>query len=429
MFKNITKIGYHYCVSFIVTFRLNGIHSEQDILPLCKSRITLSQNKIPKPFVKFAPKGTPSFYDTVKEEVAAYFEGKQLSELGNRKMYIKTAVMLALYFVPLAVIISGLGSVSLWLFYALWLVMGVGIVGLGVGVMHDSNHGAYSGSKRLNNMLGNVLNVIGGFSLNWKIQHNILHHTYTNLAGLDEDIEAGGLLRMSPHKEYSSFHKYQHLYALPLYSIMNLYWISAKDYLMLFRYDRHDLLRKQKTTLVKAVTQLSLLKVFYFTYIILAPMLFAGVAWYHVLFGFIAMHVVAGLALALIFQPAHVMETSEFPEMAPGKKMENSWAVHQILNTANFSPNSVVTSWFLGGLNYQIEHHLFPHICHVHYPALSGIVKRVAAQYNLPYQVQPTFAKAILEHLNMLRKLGNEHFKPAPIQISLQPIPVVLPGS
>ena len=376
----------------------------------------MSKTRISKPFVKFAPKGTPSFYDTVKAEVTEYFATNNISELGNRKMYIKTAAMLSFYFIPFVVIVTGLAASSTLLFLSMWLLMGVGIVGLGVGVMHDSNHGSYSENKRLNNMLGNVLNVIGGYSLNWKIQHNILHHTYTNLAGLDEDIEAGGLLRMSPHKDYSSFHKYQHIYALPLYAIMNLYWITAKDYLMLFRYDKHDLLRKQKTTLRKTLIELSLLKVFYVAYIIVLPILFSGFSWQMVALGFVMMHIVAGLSLALIFQPAHVMETSEFPAMTQGHKMENSWSVHQVLNTANFSPNSKVTSWFLGGLNYQIEHHLFPQICHVHYPQISKIVARVAKDYNLPYQVQPTFLKAIIEHLNMLRKLGNKNFMLEPVQ-------------
>lgn len=327
-------------------------------------------------------------------------------------MYLKTAVMLSLYFIPLGVVLSGLASFNLVFFYLMWATMGVGIVGIGVSVMHDSNHGAYSNNKTLNTMLGNVLNIIGGFSLNWKIQHNILHHTYTNLAGLDEDIEAGGLLRMSPDKPHKVYHRFQHIYALGLYSIMNIYWVTAKDYLMLARYNKHDLLKKQKTTYAKAVTQLSLLKVFYFSLMLVVPILTTGLPWYHVLFGFLGMHVIAGLSLALIFQPAHVMETSEFPAMTTSRKMENSWAVHQVLNTANFCPNSNITSWFIGGLNYQIEHHLFPQICHVHYPELSKIVKRVAKDYNLPYQVQPTFGRAIIEHLKMLRKLGrNEpHF-------------------
>jgi len=307
----------------------------------------------------------------------------------------------------MVLLITGLAHFSLLFFYFLWAVAGVGIVGIGVSVMHDSNHGSYSDNKNLNNFLGNVLNVIGGYSLNWKIQHNVLHHTYTNLAGLDEDIEAGGLLRMSPQKPYSKIHHYQHIYALFLYAIMNLYWVTAKDYLMLFRYDKHDLLKKQKTTLRKSVIQLSLLKVFYFSYVLVVPILFSGFAWYQVLLGFVGMHVIAGLSLALIFQPAHVMETSEFPALpSGGAKMENSWAVHQVLNTANFCPDSVITSWFVGGLNYQIEHHLFPQICHVHYPEVSKIVKRVAAEYNLPYQVQPTFYHAIKEHLSMLKKLG-----------------------
>lgn len=218
----------------------------------------MSITKTEKPYVKFAPKGTPSFFDTVKAEVAAYFEKNQIPEHGNRKMYIKTAVMLSLYFVPYAFIVTGLASFSLVAFYFLWLVLGLGIVGIGVGVMHDANHGAYTDNKKVNTFLGNVLNIIGGYSLNWKIQHNILHHTYTNLEGLDEDIDAGKLLRMSPHKPYYKFHRYQHLYCWFLYMIMNLFWVTVKDYRMLLRYEKFDLLKKQKTTLKKSVIELSL---------------------------------------------------------------------------------------------------------------------------------------------------------------------------
>lgn len=324
------------------------------------------------------------------------------------KMYIKTAVMVSLYFLPYVLMVTGLVSGSIWLFYGMWLLMGAGIVGIGASVMHDSNHGSYASHKWINNGLGNLLNILGGYSVNWKIQHNILHHTYTNLDGLDEDIDAGVLLRMSPHKPRYGFHRFQHLYAWVLYCIMNLFWISVKDYRLIFRYHRQDLLRKQKTNLRKALTELTALKVFYVGYIIVLPLLFSGLPWYHVLGGFAAMHVVAGLALACIFQPAHVMEESEFPQPDANSKINNNWAIHQIANTTNFAPNSRITSWFIGGLNYQIEHHLFPHVCHVHYPALSRIVQRVAEQYNIPYQVQPTFAHALWKHGAMLKKLGKE---------------------
>jgi len=362
---------------------------------------------IKKQIVKFAPKGNDSFYDVVKFKVNNYFVTNNISPYSNSKMYVKTAVMLSLYFVPYLVIVTGLGAANLWLFYALWLLMGLGIVGIGTSVMHDSNHGAYTENRAVNNFLGSVLNILGGYALNWKIQHNILHHTYTNIEGLDEDIEAGLAIRMTPEKPLFRFHRFQHIYAWFLYSLMNLFWITAKDYKMLFKYSKNGLLIKQKTTLRKALIELSLLKVVYIVYMIVLPIMFAHVAWYHVVLGIIAMHMVAGLSLACVFQPAHVVETSDYSPPSEERKMENNWAVHQILNTADFAPNNKLVCWFIGGLNFQIEHHLFPHICHVHYPQIAKIVEGVAADFDIPYNVMPTFRSALVAHGKMLKKLGN----------------------
>lgn len=364
----------------------------------------MSDNKLH--LVKFAPKGNDSFYDAVKKGVEEYFSKGNLSKYSNTKMVVKTVAMLSMYFVPYLLIATGVASFNLIAFYLLWVVMGVGIAGIGTSVMHDSNHGAYSKNAFVNRTLGDILNIIGGYSRNWRIQHNILHHTYTNLDGLDEDIDAGILLRMSPNAKHIGLHRYQHIYAWLLYGIMNLYWITVKDYKCLLKYGKNGLLKKEKITLTKALLELTFFKIIYFGYIIVVPILFADVAWYHVVLGFVAMHLVAGLLLACIFQLAHVMDTSEYPLPADNRKMQNSWAVHQLLNTANFAPDNKLLSWYIGGLNYQIEHHLFPHICHVHYPQLSKIVARAAKEHNVPYNVQPTFRRALREHARMLKHLG-----------------------
>jgi linoleoyl-CoA desaturase len=360
-----------------------------------------------KQIVRFASKGTESFYDVVKSKVSDYFKDNNISPYSNSTMLVKTVAMLSMYFLPYLAIVTGLASVSLWLFYPLWLLMGFGIVGIGCSVMHDSNHGAYTENKAVNHFLGSLLNLLGGYSINWKIQHNILHHTYTNIEGLDEDIDAGPVIRMSPEKPLMKFHRFQHLYAWFVYCIMNLYWITVKDYRLLFRYHKNDLLKKQNTTLTKALIELSLLKVLYVAYILVLPIMFAKVPWYHVVLGFVAMHVVAGFSLACIFQPAHVVETSDYSSPSDDRKMENSWALHQVLNTADFAPNNKLVCWFIGGLNFQIEHHLFPQVCHVHYPKIAKIVAGVAADFNIPYQVMPTFRSALIAHGKMLKKLGN----------------------
>ena len=357
--------------------------------------------------VRFAPK-TPesSFHDDLKKRIEAYFERNNLSKHGNGKMYLKTVAMVLMYLVPFALIVSGLVAGHWMLFLSAWALMGVGMVGIGCSVMHDSNHGSYSENKTANKYLGALINLVGGYSVTWRIQHNILHHTYTNIEGLDGDIDAGVLLRFSPHSKRYKLHRFQHLYAWVLYGMLTLQWATIKDFVAIINYKKIDLLKKEKKTFRGALVEVTLLKLMYFSIFLVLPILFSGASWGLVLAGFLFMQFIAGLALSCIFQLAHVMEGSEFPAPKEGNKMENSWAIHQVLNTINFSPRSHIMSWFIGGLNYQIEHHLFPHICHVHYPQLSHIVRRTAAKWGIPYQVQPTFVSALAEHGRMLRKLG-----------------------
>jgi len=361
--------------------------------------------------VHFASKGKNSFYDTVITRVNAYFDGAHISPYANTEMWIKTVVMLLLYFVPYILMVTGLGADNPWLFFGLWFLMGWGMSGIGTAVMHDANHGTYSPDKKVNNFISYILEIIGGYTVNWRIQHNVLHHTYTNVSGLDEDIDTMGLLRLSPRQPKKWFHRYQYIYAWIFYMIMTLYWMTAKDYLGVVRYKQHDLLSQQNVSLRQALFRITMYKLFYYGYIIVLPVLFSGMPWYFVIAGFLLMHFTAGLFLSCIFQPAHIMEESSFalPVDTDGKRrMEDSWAIHEIVNTTDFAPRNRVLSWFVGGLNFQIEHHLFTRICHVHYRKLAPIVQSTMRDFDLPYHVQPTFFRALLEHAKMLKKLGTE---------------------
>ncbi len=360
--------------------------------------------------VRFASKGKDGFYDTVKARARAYFEHNNISPYANAQMWFKTAFMLALYFVPLIVMITG-GVDNTWVFFGLWFLMGLGMSGIGTAVMHDANHGTYSPKKGVNRFISYILEVIGGYTENWKIQHNILHHTYTNVSGLDEDIDTMGLIRLSPNQPMKWYHRYQHLYAWFFYMIMTLYWMTAKDFFQAARYKKFDLLVKQQLSLTQAMWRIAMYKALYYSYIIVLPLIFSGMPWYFVIGGFLLMHFTSGLLLSCIFQPSHIMETSDFaiPQQAEGegkRQMENSWAVHEVENTTNFALRNRVLSWFAGGLNFQIEHHLFTNICHVHYRKLAPIVKMTAKEFGLPYHEQRTFRKALLAHASMLRKLG-----------------------
>lgn len=358
--------------------------------------------------VRFAPRKGESFYDDLKKRIDEYFSDKNISTHANRAMRIKTIAMITLYLAPFIVLLTGAGAVNIFLYLGLWLLMGVGMVGIGTSIMHDGNHGSYSQNKNANKWLGRIILLVGGYHVNWKIQHNILHHTYTNIEGLDGDIDAGIFLRFSPHSKHYKMHKFQHLYAWFLYGLLTVQWATIKDFKNVIEYNKLDLLKKERLTLRQALWEVAWTKALYYGIFLVLPLLFSGVSWGWVVLGFFLMHFAAGLALSCIFQLAHVMEGAEFPVPDNQNKMANNWAVHQVLNTINFSPRSRIMSWFIGGLNFQIEHHLFPHICHVHYPKLSLIVKRTAHQWGIPYQVERTFVTALITHGKMLKKLGSE---------------------
>ena len=315
--------------------------------------------------------------------------------------------MISLYLVPFICLLAGLGSGSLWIFYGLFMLMGIGMVGIGCGIMHDSNHGTLSEKKWINKYMGKIIAIVGGYEKNWRIQHNILHHTYTNIEGLDHDLEAGSLLRFSPNSKHYFMHKFQHVYAWFLYGMLTLRWSFTSDFLAVIKYEKMGLLKKEKLTLKQALIQVTLYKIFYFGLVIALPIAM-GLPVLHVVLGFFLMHFIAGLSLSVIFQLAHVMGELHFPSAVTDEKMENSWAEHQLKATANFSPKSFMVNWFVGGLNHQIEHHLFPHISHVHYQKIAPLVRKTAEEFGLPYLVQPTMAHAVIEHGRMLRELGSK---------------------
>ena len=284
--------------------------------------------------------------------------------------------------------------------------MGLGLAGCGLGIMHDACHGALSNKPKVNDSIGKIIMFLaGGYALNWKIQHNILHHSYTNIDGYDEDIHPAGVMRFSPHQPTKAIFKYQIFYAWFLYGLMTFSWATFKDFLSLVRYNKMGLIKTQSTTFNKELPKLIISRLFYYLIFIILPIVLLDIQWWYVLLGWFSMHFVAGLTLACIFQPAHVVPTSEYPLPNDNLKIEGDWAQHQMMTTSNFAPKNRILSWFVGGLNYQIEHHLFPNMSHVHHREISQIVEQTAIEFKIPYNSEKTFSKALLNHAKMLHSL------------------------
>lgn len=355
--------------------------------------------------VKFNNKSQTTFVKELRKNVNDYFKSNGIDHYANGNMVFKTIFMFSLYFVPMILMYTGVVS-GTWPVLLMWFIMGFGMSGIGLSIMHDANHGAYSKNKRVNQLLGYSLNLLGGYHINWQIQHNMLHHSFTNIDGYDGDIE-NPIMRFSPTQPRKKFFRFQVIYAPFLYGIMTLYWIFSKDFERLIKYNKGGYLKRKGLTLRKAMTIVILNKIWYLGLMLVLPLILVDIPWWQTVLGFVMMHYICGIILAFIFQPAHVVEHTEFVNPpSEGEMIENNWTIHQLSTTSNFAHGSRLFSWFIGGLNYQVEHHLFPHICHIHYKKLSPIVKATAEKYGHPYNQQKTFIDALGSHFRLLYQLG-----------------------
>lgn len=357
----------------------------------------------PKQRIKFIPKEKTDFHSTVRSRVDAYFKEQGISPHANTALVLKTIVLLGLYIGSFIVLLVLQPSLPVAL--AIWAVMGFGLAGIGMSVMHDANHGAYSANERVNWWLGHTLNLLGGSARNWKMQHNILHHTYTNITHVDDDIADRLVLKFSPHTSRRWYHRIQWLYATLFYGLLTLYWVLAKDLVQFGQYHRRGVDNAKPASRNIALLRIIALKVIYLAIVIALPIAI-GLPWLQVLTGFLLMHFIAGMILTLVFQLAHTVEGTDHPLPDAQGIITDDWAAHQMRTTVNFSPGNKLISWYVGGLNYQVEHHLFPRVAHVHYPAIAPIVERTAREFGLPYMVNPTLLGALRSHFALMRRIG-----------------------
>ncbi len=344
------------------------------------------------------------FVKTLRSNVNNYFKEKNIPVKGNFLMLIKSVVMLLFYMLPYFILLSFHVDGMIWTII-LVIVMGIGKAGIGMSVMHDAIHGSYSSKKWVNKLMGSSMYLIGSNVLNWKIQHNIYHHAYTNIDGFDEDIQTRWILRLCEHTALKPIHRFQHVYAFFMYCLMSISMIFG-DITQLITYSRNGILEQFQTKPVHEFLKVLIIKILYLFIMIGLPLILTDYKWWQVVCGFFIMHFVAGFIMTLVFQLAHIVEGAKQPLPNEHGCAENEWAIHQLLSTSDFARDNRLLSWYVGGLNFQIEHHLFPNICHLHYREISFIVERTAAEFNIHYNLKPTLRKAIGSHIRKLKELG-----------------------
>lgn len=356
------------------------------------------------PIVRFT-RDKSGFSKTLRSRVDEYFTENNISKSGGASMLLKSVLMLSLYFIPWALFTFGVTGGGAW-FWIAEIAMGFGLAGIGLNIMHDGNHNAYSSKPWINKLMGRTVDLVGGNADMWCIQHNVLHHTFTNINGLDEDIDPSPVLRFNPNKPLYKIHRFQHIYAWFFYSLMTIFWMISKDWQALARYKKKDLIKSTGKSTGGIAVYMVFSKLFYYFYSIALPILFSGLAWWIVVLGWVVMHAVAGFLMAIIFQPAHVLEHHLFHDGVEEPSLDTERLQHQLQTSSNFGVKSRLLTWLCGGLNFQIEHHLFPNMCHVHYRKIAPIVKKTAKEFGLPYRADFSFAKALQLHTSMLKSLG-----------------------
>lgn len=341
------------------------------------------------------------FRRALRERVDAYFATTGRTPRDCPQMYAKSAIVLSWCAVMYTLLILAAGT--WWLAAPLALLLGLSVATAAFTVQHDGNHGAYSNQRWINKLASITLDLLGGSSYVWARKHNTIHHSYTNVSGHDDDINIGILGRLSPQQKRLKFHRVQHYYLWILYGFLPVKWQVYDDFrdVIVGRIAGHRFPRPKGWDLVTFIAG----KAFFFSLAFVIPLFFYPWWWVLALYGI--MSLVLGISLSVVFQMAHCVEEAEFPQADPETgRIESSWAEHQVETTVDFAPRNRVLAWLIGGLNFQIEHHLFPQICHVHYPALARVVEETCRDFKLKYRAHETFIAGIVSHFRWLRRMG-----------------------
>lgn len=353
--------------------------------------------------VTFQNQGT-GFMAALKQKTDAYFKANNMTPYGNSALVGKTIIITAIFLI-LYVWLVFFTPQNGWFALGLSMLFGCSMALIGFNMMHDGSHNSYSSNQTVNDIMAYSLNVLGGDAYFWRQKHVVNHHTYTNIEGMDDDLDAGMFFRFHKGQRKRVIHRFQHIYWVLLYGFLYFMWVLSKDMKKYINQRISPNSPKFKMTVKHHIIFWSSKVVHLFLFIVL-PLYMIGPK---MLIGYVVAAFTLGWILSVVFQLAHVVDTAEFvtPTYTTDKEViENEWAIHQVRTTADFGTNSAFLTWSLGGLNFQVEHHLFPRISHVHYPALNKIVKETCKEFGIPFLEHKTFLDALKSHVHQLKMMG-----------------------
>lgn len=355
-----------------------------------------------------APSGTidftggGSFYKELRAAVKEHVSDPRAKRRAQRQLHTKTAIVVAWAAASWALMVFV--ASSWWLGGIFAVSLGLAMAGIAFNLTHDANHGAYPGKRWIGNSMRWSLDLLGASSYVWRVKHNVVHHTYTNISGADGDIEQLPFLRLAPDQPQRWYVRFQHFYAWPLYGFFAAKWQIFGDVTQL------KVGNVEGTPLPwpkgRELVGFWLGKVVFLSWTIALPILFQSV--FYALLMFMISSFVLAFTLAITFQLAHAVDEASFTtidQMSEAGTTE--WARHQVETTVDFAPNNKFLAWYMGGLNYQIEHHLFSKVCHTHYPSLAPMVREACEKHGVRYVAHRTLWSAVASHARWLKRMGS----------------------
>ena len=346
------------------------------------------------------------FLNALRQRVNLYFKANALKKTGTTFSYIKAALLLTAYVLAAIAVFYSSAAWQLYLCYAL---MGNLTIFVALNIAHDAAHSTFSSRRWMNDLLLYALDALGANGYIWKLKHVHSHHPHVNIPDMDGDIKQSNLVRIFPNARFLKFHRFQYLYMPVLYAFYTLIWLCIRDFKDFFSGTisgkpdhQHPRMEYVKLFLGKAL---------FFSRMLLLPYWLLPFSFGQILLGFLFFHVVASYTTMLVLISAHIGEHSVYPAPDADGQLPHSWIRHQLITTTDFATGSWLATQLFGGFNHHVVHHIFPNICHVHYPQITKILIQTCHDFGMPYQSTPTFASAALSHLRFL-KLRSQQNRP-----------------
>jgi linoleoyl-CoA desaturase len=339
------------------------------------------------------------FVSTIQTRINDYFKENNCSIKSNWAMHLKIATGTLWWLLSYLVIV--LLPLTKWEFFAVYLFHGMGHIFFSFNVGHDALHNAISKSKKINKFWSYSYDLLGVNTYMWRFMHHRGHHACLNIQGEDMSLETAGFFRLSSHEKRKKMHKYQHLYSFVIYGSYLFYYVFVKDYKYFF--SKNNIHLKNKRHSRKEWVILFMGKFLYLSYMLFIPLYILPFSWSFIVFTFCVTLFMIGIIMSFTFQTTHIIDTTTYPK---SKKEYENYVYHVFETTADYAANNPLANWFFGGLNVHVIHHLRSDICHIHYPALTRIVKATAKEFGVPYRENITIFDAGMAHLKQLKKLG-----------------------